>query len=457
MSAIFKARVLQFTTDLMLNPSEKTALTKEVVKFLLQLHGRQRATVLRKKAFALGCAEETIHFKNQFLDVSSYLHQELWKDVRDRKETEDVLFCLAHLSRKELKAFDAIEHTDVDVTSFDLGQWVQDKIKHLRSKTYKLRFIKEYDPSFDTEDFVQELACEAVRVVNAYGRAKSKGNPKDSLQTQLEKYIEGSLNNKILSFIEYHTSGTRRRAVSTNENLYKQLKTAKKHLNLVKREHETFYAGVVRTRLSTLKWDTFVVRGKLTEYVTRETVVRKFPKEVQEGLGDISIVTRGALEKVLLQQPFDGPAVVKFERGLTLVQDNIKATEGDYLIKTLSLDPTTELGAEDLEISNVTPDSLEEQIWLDELNRKVKDHRDSEYIQLVLGDAEPKLEDDFVAWVNENQKTRNLQNFSTRYQLAEKFCTTKYQDWDLNGLKEKAEIKEMFQSGSEEEPFSRRA
>lgn len=433
MSATFKNRVSQFTTSLLLTNNEKISLTKEVVKFVLQLHGQQRSTVLRKKAFALGCLEETTHFKNQFLDVSEYIHTDLWKNVRDRLDTEDVQFCLKHLTPKELKAIDDLKYPGTDTSNFDLNQWITDKIKYLKSKTYKLRFIKEYDPSFDTDDFVQELACEAVRVVRTFGRSKAKGNPNDTLKIQLEKYIEGALNNKIRSFIEYHTSGTRRRAVSTNEKLYKKLKTVKKHLNLVKRSHQTYVEGVVETRLMTLKW------YGAERYITKKTLVEKFPEKVVENFKDDLVITHDQLKKVLLQYPFEMADVSAFEQKVSLVQNDIKKTDGDYFAKTLSFDTTAEMNYE-LDDSGDSPDN---KIWLDQFSYKVKDPRDNEYLALVLGDAEEKLENDFVAWANKNQKSRNIRNFNTRYQLAQKFVGEKYQGW-RNNLRIKPAIRGMF-------------
>lgn len=426
MSISFKQTVVQFVQNQILTETQKKELTKEIVKFALQIHGQQRSAVLRKYAFAHSCLEETSFFKQQYLDVSAYIHRELWRDVKSRSTTEDVRFCLDHLTRKELETFDRIAYHDIDISSFDLNKWLKEKMKHLKNKSYKLKFIRDSDPCFDIEDFTQDLALEAVRVVNSFGRVKAKGNPEESLQTQLEKYLEGSLNNKINSLIEYHTTGVRRRSVNTNEGLYKKLKEVKSELNVIKTKHRAYEENVVETRLRTLDWFT----GTAIPFVTKATLkLFKFPKEVLEKLGDLAVVTRERLREALLSCPLVGDDVVSYEKKLRLIQNDIENTDSDYIPRT------TELDAEAETAETVDPDDV---IWLKEFKGKVGNEADEAYVKLVLGEAEPELINSFETWVaNRPGKYRKLKNYTNLFKLARKYVIEKNKGWKLKNLQSK--------------------
>lgn len=395
----FATRILSFVESINLSSTDRKELLTALVQYALQIHGTQRATVLRKLAFRLDRMPEVMYFKNQYLDVSSYIHRNLWKSVVgflqtsevDQEIKSDVDYCLGLLTdadRSVLKVVGLNESSSVE--DFDIAKWAEDKniLQWVRSKIYKLKFIAHYDPGIDLEDFAQDLACEVVRVINTYQRIKVPDeHAQGPLQTRLEKCIDGALNNKIGSLIERHTSLSRRRSVSTNDELYKQLKSTKKKLNKTKKV------------------------GDVAAIAATEAKVKKIAEEIQN-------------------------------------------TESDYFAQTSSIEPTTEIGTHTLHLNSWvdftnTEDKLNEALWAEKIPEVVNDPRDRDYLKLVLED--PEIDTDFEKWAGD-RKVKKTDNVNNRLRLAHKFIVEQDKNgyyaglpkWNKNSMMKNENLLRMF-------------
>jgi len=395
----FATRILSFVESLNITTNERQDLLKALVRYTLHVNGTQRATILRKKAFALDKVPEVMHFKIQYLDVSSYIQLKLWKGVVgflkghvvDDEIKDDVKYCLSFLNSEDctiLKNIGLNEESNVE--DFDVDQWTKDKnvLQWVRKKIYKLKFISDYDPSIDLEDFSQDLACEVFRIINTYQRVKrSPKHSQEPLQLRLEKYVDGALANKINNIIEHHTSISRRRAVSTNDELYKKLKAAKKSLNKAKRTEE------------------------------------------------ISFAEEAKVKEILA---------------------SIQNTESDYYSQTTDIDEGEDIGINRLDINyginySETEDQWNELLWAESFKAKLGDPRDLDYVKLVLED--PELDHSFHDWVE--AQGRKVKSAKGRLRLAQKFIKAKDRQgdyanypttvrWDKDNLFDNGPMLRMF-------------
>lgn len=249
-SPSFECRVQDFLEKAKIGDQHKQHFKVEIVRLFMQTQDGLGSIPLRKMSGQQHCLSEFVWFKNQYLDVSHYLHRVLWPAVLSRiegnKETldeleSDVQFCLEYLPEKDkqkLKANPVSEKFKLQNEEMG-GTWTtgektrKDLLSYVRSKVHALSFLSKYDPAFDKDDFAQDLVCEALRVFNIYPRSKGRSlNDDDNtpLRTRVEKYIETALNNKVMNLKEFYTCESRRRVCTTNTDLYKKRAKLKKLL-----------------------------------------------------------------------------------------------------------------------------------------------------------------------------------------------------------------------------------
>jgi hypothetical protein len=255
MSNSFKTKVVSFIQNSGIRTeADRADIQKEIVRLALHIQTGMGSTTLRRKTFRLNCLDEFTHFKNQYLDMSSYVHRKLWVAVVNYAKDgilpsatspeeaatilEDVMFCLSILDENDQEK---VRKTEVkqalNVDSIDLSTMTtgaksrKDLISYAKSKAFTLRFLTDHDPGLELEDFEQDLLCEIVRVFNAYPRSKGKNldaNAADNLRLRVEKYLETALNNKVMNLKEYYTCDNRRRVATTDAALYKLKSKLKK-------------------------------------------------------------------------------------------------------------------------------------------------------------------------------------------------------------------------------------
>ena len=244
----FKGKLLSFVSDLKVSSQDSEHIIKETVKLSLQIQDSIGSTKVRQICYHLGRLSEFTYFKEQYLDVSTYLHRRLWVAVVEKVTRginpgiepllSDVEFCLSNLNESDIEKVKKIEinqKLNVDSITID-NKWRTGKTKERnlleygKSKTKRLGYLHQYDPGLSNEDFAQDLVCEALRTFNSYPRSKCRnesalGIP---LDTRVRMYIERSLNNKVLSLKGYYDCETRRRVVSSRAPLYKDHNQHKK-------------------------------------------------------------------------------------------------------------------------------------------------------------------------------------------------------------------------------------
>jgi hypothetical protein len=291
----FQKRVEQLVNEISFfvqKESEQKELVSEIVRLVLGIQTGMGSTALRRITFRNNILDDFTFFKNQYLDVSHYLHRQLWKavvrsvqegekytDARLRSDVisclqherpldgnayaiqvfeekvqafvqvlkQDTAFCLQSLNSRDLAKIKELSiNEELNVDSIDMANFTTGKKKpkdlqtYVKTKSYTLNFLSEYDPGFTPEDFDQDLLCETVRVANVYGRSKCKnihrelkddeGNAQamTPIKVRLEKYVETALNNKVDNLKEYHTCENRRRVSTTDSKLYKEKAKIKK-------------------------------------------------------------------------------------------------------------------------------------------------------------------------------------------------------------------------------------
>lgn len=389
----FAARTLAFVESIAFSHTERQDLLHHIIKYALQIHGLERSTVLRKYAFKIDILPEVMHFKAQYLDVSSYIHRQLWKDVLhylqgSTTENTDIAFCMRYLDAADvavLKGQSVNEDNSVD--KLDLDEWAKGKniLKWVKKKLYKLKFISTYDPGFDLEDFGQELACEAIRVINTYQRMNHSDKYADEpIEDRLDKYLEGALANKVGSLIEYYTSLSRRRMVSTNDDLYKNLKAVKKSLGSARKKGEDVSA--------------------------QKAKVRELTSQIQN-------------------------------------------TESDYYSVTVAIEPSEDIESEDIHIEshhNATDieETMNNLLWIESFRENISDPRDQEYINLILDSGAAK---EFQGWLDD--KGYKADTFTANHRLACKYVmakdkrggyNSKLPRWNKKNLTENPEVLRML-------------
>lgn len=245
----FKFRVEGFINSVNLDDKNREDIVHEIVKLVMQIQEGMGSNTLRRKTFRLDILDDFTLFKNQYLDMSFHVHRRLWKavikavnegifpEVENKALKEDVDFCIEHLNAADLKRVQGLsvnEHLNVDSIDIDKFETGEKKRKDLttnsKSKVHSLRFLCDYDSSFELHDFVQDLTVESVRVINSYGRSRGKKleGENGNVQLRVEKYVETALNNKVMNIKEFHTCENRRRVTTTHAPLYKERTKLKK-------------------------------------------------------------------------------------------------------------------------------------------------------------------------------------------------------------------------------------
>lgn len=219
----------------------------ETIRCIFGIQDKAGYQTIRSIGQKNGFREEFKFFKHEYLDHSYYVHCRLWKNtinlIQDNIEPEedvkdDVEYCLRNLTTEDLKKIHEIEYNkEIDAESIDLDNFIMGKVKKktldqtIKSKSSSLTFISNYDYGQDMEDFHNDLYCETIRVKNIYHKSSGKNLvQEDDLDTSFAKYLDTSLNNKVLNLKEYNTYEVRRRVASTHAELYKERKKLKKRL-----------------------------------------------------------------------------------------------------------------------------------------------------------------------------------------------------------------------------------
>lgn len=247
----FEARLEQFISNVGFDyqvPFEvRQEVRTEVIRCVFGIQGYVGYQKVRSLGQKNGFREDFKFFKSEYLDSSYYIHNTLWKSVISfiqNKETpcvdtqNDVEYCLQNLNTEDLKKINEINFDKtIDAESINLEELIMGKHKKksvantIRSKTSTLRFISDYDYGLDMEDFQQDLQCEALRVKSIYHKSTGANlDHSDDLDTRFSKYLDTSLDNKVLNIKDFNTYEQRARVSSTHSKLYKERKKLKKKI-----------------------------------------------------------------------------------------------------------------------------------------------------------------------------------------------------------------------------------
>lgn len=253
----FRHRVNHFFASIecdTLNDAEKSQFLRLMLVFVLKIN-RDKASAacqLRSTAIKHNCLEELMHFKTQYLEVSQYIHRTLWVRVlenldgiliQNEDEKADAQFVVDNLTKTELNYFAKRWRVipelfkDIDIKTWTTGASKQRNFKrYVYSKVCPLRFISNYDPGQEVEDFMQDIACEIIRVQNSYCRASADKLEEEiangvDCDTRLKKYIEASLNNKIMAIKKSNSCSSKARIISTRNDLYEEREKLKKKIS----------------------------------------------------------------------------------------------------------------------------------------------------------------------------------------------------------------------------------
>lgn len=236
---------------------DKTATIKEfkteVIRYILKIQKGMGSTAIKSLAHKNNFPSEWSFFKQQYLDMSEYINRKLWKAVvkfvqdteisDDDMMASDVSYCLNQLGIDDIEKINEKRLNDnCNVGNIDLNTWETGKTKkrniqeYVQSKVGSLRFLAEYDPAMDLEDFQQDLAVELCRVYNYYEQSSgtklaSETENQVSLSERFMKYGETALNNKVLNLKEHYSCESRRRVSTTDSKLYRTRTRIKKELS----------------------------------------------------------------------------------------------------------------------------------------------------------------------------------------------------------------------------------
>lgn len=479
----FQVRVEQLVSEISFfvqKESDRQELVTEIIRLVLGIQTGMGSTSLRRIAFRNNILDDFTFFKNQYLDVSHYLHRLLWKamvrsvqqgenytdnqlrlDIRACLEKKvpldkqiagqktvpldevtlahtaailraDVAFCLRNLKDKDLtKIRELTINEELNIDSIDMANFTTGKIKpkdlqtYVKTKSYTLTFLSEYDPGFTPDDFDQDLLCESIRVANVYGRSKCKNLHRElldedkqpqkmtSIDIRLQKYMETALNNKVDNLKEYYTCDNRRRVSTTDSELYKEKNKIKKllqknptyHANKEKVQELRKMIGIVKKNVEKrngFKRDLAELEAKMcldSGYKELKERMDKVDNDLRHSNGDYySMVT----------------PLVRHDEGEDRVIDVADETQGEQ-----------KDGEHLLYHSEKT---FDERLWLDGICEDVP-RNIALFVRIVIGDFSPEFE----TWSQEHGI--DTSHFDAMVNGAKRYCNvTKSQLMDNQAL-----------------------
>lgn len=226
---------------------------KEVIRYVLKIQKGMGSTAIKSLAHKHNFPSEWTFFKSQYLDMSQYVNKVLWKAItkcvqeteisEDETVASDVNYCLQFLGMDDVeKINNKVLNEGCNVSSINLSTFTTGKKKkrnlteYVQSKVGSLRYLAQYDPAMDLEDFQQDLAVEYCRVYNYYEQSagtklKAEKENKTPLDVMFMKYGETALNNKVLNLKEHYSCESRRRVSTTDNKLYRTRTRLKKELS----------------------------------------------------------------------------------------------------------------------------------------------------------------------------------------------------------------------------------
>lgn len=454
-SKSFSERVSTFVSSLNLDNQHSEKLTLEIIRFVLQIQRGAHSSDLRRLTFRLDCFDDFNYFKTQYLDVSAYIHRKLWVAVvnkiknnhipKDDMLKNDVDFCLSYINNeedinrvKQIEIKEELNVDDLDLATMKTGKTnKRDFPTYVKSKSYTLSYITDYDPGMTKEDLEQDLLCEAVRVFNAYPRSKCKNIerarevPKD---VRVQRYEETALNNKVMNIKEYHSCESRRRVATTSSALYKEKQKKKKLLNKDPEAAE-FLVPIkkLERQMKDLRNDiedlTFK-RKKLNRIVKKANDRGKTQQEIDNYTDQIKKLKKQRenlrAECKVLQDKLDKTDAAK---ALKEIDNKIKNTNSDYysVVSPLVRQEDGELRVIDVPSDNSNifmyqaEVGLDSRLWIEGICSKL-DPNLAKFVRIVTGEHVP----DFETWANKKNINTDLQDSLEKG--ARKYCSISKSD-----------------------------
>lgn len=370
-----------------LSAEQRRTFCEELLRYILKIQRKTKtpgAGLLRAIALNYGILEDFMFFKSQYLEVSHYLHTRFWvnclsevnsEKIENDEEKNDVNWAfefLDDLDRKNLQTKWRIDPElqigEINPKTWTTGKEVKRKFNdYVKSKVKPLRFIANYDPGQDIEDLSQDIVCEIYRIKNNYGRASSGKLDDEKVndpckENRLRKYIEASLNNKVMAIKKSNTTTSKARICSTKQTLYARRERLKKIIRKCKDElvlkNLTCELEIIEKELKSNKEDFFLTVTSLTK--------KKNP-ENDDNFSDL----------------------------------------GDYSELNNS--------AEDLG-KDQPAKKIHDEIFIRELINEINEPKIKEFIKIVIGD----YDDSFEEWASKNKY--NLSKFDNLVRSAKDYC-----------------------------------
>jgi hypothetical protein len=389
MPELLRHRVEKFLSSFShLQDSQREIFCEELLRYILKIQRKTKtpgAGLLRAIALNFEILDEFMFFKSQYLEVSNYLHTKFWinclaelksEPIEDQNEKSDVVWAFSFLDDADKKNLQEKWYIDPDLQvseinpkTWSTGKDVKRKFNdYIRSKVKPLRFIATYDPGQDIEDLSQDIICEIYRIKNNYGRAFSgkldqEKNIDPCKDNRLKKYIEASLNNKVMAIKKANTTTSKARISSTKQPLYARRERLKKIIRKCK----------------------------------DEATFSKFSKELE----DIEAKLKDSKEDFFL----------------TVTSLTKKKPENEDTVSELGDFVDVKSATEDLGMGKEQPEKkIYEEIFVKELVDEICDPRIKEFIKIVIGD----YDDTFEEWASKNKY--NLAKFENLVRGAKIYC-----------------------------------
>ena len=388
MADLLRNRVENFLSSFShLNEAKKRNFCEEILRYILKIQRKTKtpgAGLLRGLALNYGILEDFMFFKSQYLEVSHYLHTKFWINclvalnsgsIENAEELPDVHWAFSFLDAEDKKNLikkweidPELQIGDIDPKTWTTGKEVKRKFNdYVKSKVKPLRFIAAYDPGQDIEDLSQDIICEIYRIKNNYGRASSGKLTDEKIndpckENRLRKYIEASLNNKVMAIKKANTTTSKARICSTKQALYSRRERIKKIIRKCKDDvvlkNLTDELELLENNLKNNKEDFFLTVTSLT---------KKKTSEGDEGFSDL----------------------------------------GDF--------SEVKPAADDSSKENASK-KIYEEIFVNQLINEVNEPNIKEFIKIVVGDYDDTFED----WAQENKY--NISKFENLVRGAKIYC-----------------------------------
>lgn len=388
MPELLRSRVEKFLSSFShLNETQRRIFCEELIRYLLKIQRKTKtpgAGLLRGIALDFGILEDFMFFKSQYLEVSSYLHTKFWVNCLltlkaeckiDAHEKEDVEWAFSFLTENDKQKMltkwtidPELQVEDINPKIWTTGKDVKRKFKdYVRSKSKPLRFIATYDPGQDLEDLSQDIVCEIFRIKNNYGRAVSGKLTDEKLtdpckENRLRKYIEASLNNKVMAIKKANTTSSKARICSSKRPLYARRERLKK---LIRKCKEDVALKALTDELQQVECE--LKNSREDFFLTVTSLSKKKTKDKNENfseLGDFSDVKQA----------------------------------------------TEEFGKDDSAVK------VYDNIFINELIAEIREPKIKEFIKIVIGD----YSDAFEVWAYDNKY--NLSKFENLVRGAKAYC-----------------------------------